>query len=314
MKIGIIRDLIDGGISKIKKIKDRDYKNEVLRKFDSLKDFLVSKLDEIYNRLPGKNVNNFYKELFDLYIGWENIIYAKKRIRFVRNKIIDFYSVYKNRIRILKKREDIRKVSKEFYGRVFSLLRRNKKAFAIYEEVEKLYRNMPKIKALPTIVITGLPNVGKSTLLKELTGSKPEIGPYPFTTKDIMIGYIRLPYTDVQILDVPGILDREFDRMNVIEKRAVLALRYLANLIVYVFDITETCGYSVEEQENVFNRIRKNFKIETILYFSKVDLFSNENWNKMKEIGNKYNVKYFYDPKSLRNYIESFIKEKKLFV
>jgi len=314
MKISIIKDLIDGSISKIKKVRDRDYKNEVLRRFDSLKDFLVSKLDEIYNRIPGKNVNEFYKELFDLYIGWGNIIYAKRRIRFVRNKIIDFYSVYRNRVKILKKREDIREVSKEFYGRVFSLLKRNKKAFAIYEEIEKLYRNMPRIKALPTVVITGLPNVGKSTLLKTLTGSEPEISPYPFTTKDIMIGYIRLPYTDVQILDVPGILDREFDKMNTVEKRAILALKYLANLIVYVFDITETCGYSIEEQENVLKRIRKSFNIEAILYFSKTDLFSNENWDKMREIANKYNLKYFYDPKSLRDYIESFIKEKKLFV
>lgn len=314
MKVSTIKDLIEGSIARIKKIRDKDYKNEVLRKFDSLKDFLISKLDEIYNRIPGKEISEFYKELFDLYIGWKNIVYAKRRIKFIRNKVLEFYSLYKNRVRILKKKEDIRKTSREFYGRVFSLLKRNKKAFLIYEEIEKFYRNMPRIKNLPTIVITGLPNVGKSTLLKKLTGSEPEIRPYPFTTKDIMIGYIKLPYTDVQVLDVPGILDRDFEEMNVIERRAILALKYLANLIVYVFDLTETCGYSIEEQENVLKRIRKNFNIETVLYFSKSDLFSDKDWNKMKEIAERYNLKYFYDSESLRDYIERFIKEKRLFV
>jgi len=314
MKISIINDLIDGSISRIKKIRDKDYKNGVLRKFDSLKDFLVIRLDEIYKKLPGKDINEFYKELFDLYIGWKNIVYAKKRIRFIKSKILEFYSLYRNRVRILKNKEDIRKISREFYGRVFSLLKRNKKAFAIYEEVEKFYRNLPRIKSLPTVVITGLPNVGKSTLLKKLTGSEPEISPYPFTTKDIMIGYIRLPYTDVQILDVPGILDRDFENMNVIEKRAILALKYLANIIVYVFDLTETCGYSIKEQENVLNRIMKNFNVKIILYFSKVDLFSKENWDKMKEVAQRYNLEYFYNPEDLKSYIERFIKERKLFV
>jgi len=314
MKVSIINDLIDGSISRIKKIRDKDYKNSVLRKFDSLKDFLINRLDDIYNRLPGKDINEFYKELFDLYVGWKNIIYAKKRVRFIKSKILEFYSLYRNRVRILKNKEDIRKISREFYGRVFSLLKRNKKAFAIYEEVEKFYRNLPRIKSLPTIVITGLPNVGKSTLLKKLTGSEPEISPYPFTTKDIMIGYIRLPYTDVQVLDVPGILDRDFEKMNVIEKRAILALKYLANIIVYVFDLTETCGYSIKEQENVLNRIIKNFNVKIILYFSKVDLFSRENWDKIKEIVQRYNLEYFYNPEDLKAYIERFIKERKLFV
>jgi len=314
MKISIINDLIDGSISRIKKIRGSDYKNGVLRKFDSIKDFLISKLDEIHNRLPGKDVNEFYKELLDLYIGWRNVINAKSRIRFIKSKILEFYSVYRNRVKILKNKEDIRKTSREFYGRVFSLLKRNKKAFAIYEEIARFYRNLPKIKSLPTAVITGLPNVGKSTLLKRLTGSEPEISPYPFTTKDIMIGYIKLPYTDVQVLDVPGILDRDFEEMNVIEKRAILALKKLANIIVYVFDLTETCGYSITEQENVLNRIRKSFNMKIVLYFSKTDLFSKENWDKMKEIAQKYDLEYFYNPEDLRKYIERFIKERKLFV
>ncbi|RDD52698.1 GTP-binding protein [Nanoarchaeota archaeon NZ13-N] len=310
----IVEEIINSSIARIRKIRDKDYKKQVLKRFDSLKDFLDSKLLEIYNRIPGKKINRFYRELLDLYIGWENVLYAKRRINFIRKKVFDFYNLYRNRVRILRDRNEISKVGREFYGRVFSLLRRNKKAFLIYSEIEKFYRRIPKIKDLPTIVITGLPNVGKSTLLKKLTGSEPEIQPYPFTTKDIMVGYIRSVYSDIQVLDVPGIMDREFDRMNRIEKRAILALKYLANLIVYVIDLTETCGYSVKEQENVLRRIKDNFNLDIVIYFSKTDLFSDNEWKKMEDFVNRNKLRYFYDKDELVKYIIGFIKEKKLFV
>ena len=55
------------------------------------------------------------------------------------------------------------------------------------------------------IVLLGPPNAGKSSLHSKLTGSRAEIGPYPFTTKLPMPG--MLPYEDVniQLVDLPPI-------------------------------------------------------------------------------------------------------------
>ncbi len=42
-----------------------------------------------------------------------------------------------------------------------------------------------------TIVIAGFPNVGKSTLLNQISGADPQIANYPFTTKGIQIGHVE---------------------------------------------------------------------------------------------------------------------------
>lgn len=309
----IINEIIDGSINKIKKISDKDYKLRTLKRFDSLKDYIIYKLNRLLEKFPNKKTNLFYKELIGLYIPWKDIVRAKRRIIFINKKIKELYEKYRNKVKILKDNEEIRKNSREFFGRVFSLIRRNKKYFCIIEELEKVYKKLPKIKNLPTVVITGLPNVGKSTLLKKLTDSEPEIDVYPFTTKDIKIGYIRTPYVDIQILDVPGILDRDISEMNNIERRAVLALKYLANLIIFVLDLTETCGYSIKEQENVLNRIKKYFDVDIFLYFSKSDLFSNKEKEIFKKIVDEYKLQFFTDSMILKEEIINFIKEKKLF-
>ncbi|MEM1895593.1 MAG: GTPase [Nanopusillaceae archaeon] len=309
----IIDDILNGAINRIKKIKDKNYKIQSLRRYDSLRDYLDYKILELINLFPKKNTNKFYLELLDLYIPIEKVFEAKRRLIFIRKKINEFYRDYKLKVKVYKNKEDIKKLNKEFYGRVFSLLKRNKKYFNIVEAIKEFYRNMPRIKDLPTVVITGLPNVGKSTLLKKLTGSEPEISNYPFTTKDIMIGYIKTPYSDIQVLDVPGILDREITKMNEIEKRAILALKYLANIIVFVIDVTETCGYKIEEQENVLRRILKLFKAKTYLYFSKADLFSEKERKIFEEISKKYNLPYYKDSETLKEEIINFIKQNKIF-
>ncbi|MEM0379505.1 MAG: GTPase [Nanopusillaceae archaeon] len=309
----IIDDILNGALNHIKKIIDKNYKIQSLKRYDSLRDYLDYKFLELINLFPKKNTNKFYLELLDLYIPIEKVFEAKRRLIFIRKKINEFYRNYKLKVKVYKNKEDIRRLNKEFYGRVFSLLKRNKKYFNIVETIKEFYRNMPRIKDLPTVVITGLPNVGKSTLLKKLTGSEPEISNYPFTTKDIMIGYIKTPYSDIQVLDVPGILDREITKMNEIEKRAILALKYLANIIVFVIDVTETCGYKIEEQENVLRRILKLFKAKTYLYFSKADLFSEKERKIFEEISKKYNLPYYKDSETLKEEIINFIKQNKIF-
>lgn len=55
------------------------------------------------------------------------------------------------------------------------------------------------------IVLVGPPNAGKSALLAALTNARPEVAPYPFTTRAAQPG--MLPWEDVrlQIIDLPPI-------------------------------------------------------------------------------------------------------------
>lgn len=294
------KKIIDKAFRRARKFFSLDLKERFITRFDIIRNIVVSELNKILNDLPDiKNLNDFYKELYDTTIGLNNIRKIRGRIKFLINKTNELFNTYKEKIKRSHPR-DYKKIRFEYYGRIASLLKRNRKIFDLYIEFRKIKRNIPMIKNYPTVVIAGLPNVGKSTLLKKLTGSEPEIQPYPFTTKNLMIGYID----SIQVIDTPGILDRPFDKLNPIERRAYLAIKYLANLIVYVIDLTEYCGYSVDEQINLLKRIEENFgNIEIVVYFSKYDLFDEKIFERMKEIVKILNKTYFYDSEELKRYI-----------
>lgn len=130
-------------------------------------------------------------------------------------------------------------------------------------------RTYPDVKEMFTVCIYGFPNVGKTTLLNKLTGTKAEVAAYAFTTKSINSGYFTINEAKVQVLDVPGTLARE-EKMNNIELQAELVRKELASVIIYVFDLSEQAQYAVKRQEQLFRKLGKEKKV--LVYFSKMDL------------------------------------------
>ncbi|MCG2869028.1 MAG: 50S ribosome-binding GTPase [Candidatus Nanopusillus sp.] len=313
MKYKFVEELLSSAFKRAKNNGNQfyDIKERNIVKLQTIYQYIDDKLEKIYNDIILPE-NKFYKELYKLLFTDINIKKLKERIKYIRKIIRQVYLKYNNDIKLTKDKKLIEKYRREFYGRISSILRRNWIIFKYYNIYLNRRRKIPNIKNLPTVVISGLPNVGKSTLLKNLTGSNVKIEPYPFTTKDLMIGYIKTPYFDIQVIDTPGILDRPIEEMNEIEKKSILALNYLANLIIYIFDLTETCGYSIEEQENLLNNIKKIFNKEIILYFSKKDLFTEREEKTLNEFIKKYNnMNIFYDYNKLKEFLISYIKNKK---
>ncbi|MFP3256661.1 MAG: GTPase [Candidatus Nanopusillus acidilobi] len=313
MKYKFVEELLSSAFKRAKNNGNQfyDIKERNIVKLQTIYQYIDDKLEKIYNDifLPE---NKFYKELYKLLFTDINIKKLRERIKYIRKIIKQVYLKYKDDIKLTKDKKLIEKYRREFYGRISSILRRNWIIFKYYNIYLNRRRKIPNIKNLPTVVISGLPNVGKSTLLKNLTGSNVKIEPYPFTTKDLMIGYIKTPYFDIQVIDTPGILDRPIEEMNEIEKKSILALNYLANLIIYIFDLTETCGYSIKEQENLLNNIKKMFNKEIILYFSKKDLFTEREEKILNEfIKKNNNMNIFYDYNKLKEFLISYIKNKK---
>ena len=66
---------------------------------------------------------------------------------------------------------------------------------------------------------------------------------YPFTTKGIDVGIHEAGHRRYQVIDTPGLLDREIEDRNRIEMQAVTALKHLANAMLFILDPSETCGY-----------------------------------------------------------------------
>lgn len=246
-----------------------------MQKIRIYKDVLYNEMQKIIKGFPSfDNLNIFYKELIDSQMRIDDLKKELSKLSWIRQKLIQLFKDYNNRAINTESLTEIKKIQKEFYGRTSSLLKNSEKTFEFLEKSRKLMKKFPSIKTgIETICISGFPNVGKSTLLKKLTGSDVEIKPYAFTTKTLLLGYIG---NRLQVIDTPGSLNR-YDKMNNIEKQAHLAIKYLAKKIIYVFDLTETCGYEIEKQVELFKNIKEQFKEkEVIAYLSKTDLLKQE--------------------------------------
>ncbi len=58
-----------------------------------------------------------------------------------------------------------------------------------------------------TVVLIGFPSTGKSTLITSITGAQSKIGAYAFTTTKAIPGILFHKGTQIQIVDLPGIIE-----------------------------------------------------------------------------------------------------------
>lgn len=78
-----------------------------------------------------------------------------------------------------------------------------------------------------------------------MTKANVDVQPYPFTTQSLFVGHTDYKYSKWQIIDTPGILDHPLDQRNTIEMQAITALAHLNACILFLLDISETCGYTI---------------------------------------------------------------------
>lgn len=101
------------------------------------------------------------------------------------------------------------------------------------------------------IVLLGLVNSGKSTILKDLTGAKAEIADYPFTTKMPEIGVMDYKGVKIQLVEIPAIFNGFMDSNM---GPSFMAIARGADLIVIVVDGTQDCEQQLKAIESEFDK------------------------------------------------------------
>lgn len=232
-----------------------------ISKVKSASDIIVSTMGKYVKAFPSiERLSPFYSELIDVTIGRDKLKKSLGAMDWCRGSVARVARQATKDMagsKTLGRIDDLRKSS---YGRMSSFVKQVGKELEFLGRARNIMRKFPTIDpSVPTIVIAGAPNVGKSQLVGRMSSVKPRVAVYPFTTQEISVGIFERKYLRYQVIDTPGLLDRPLAERNAIELRAVLALRHLATAIVFVVDPTETCGYTIEQQEHLLASLRDEF-------------------------------------------------------
>ena len=105
-----------------------------------------------------------------------------------------------------------------------------------------------------TVALVGFPSVGKSTLINALTNADSETGSYEFTTLDVNPGMLKYRGANIQILDVPGLIEGAADGRG--GGQEVLSVVRTADLAVFLLSVFEIEQYDRLREELYNNKIR----------------------------------------------------------
>lgn len=209
-----------------------------------------------------------------------NVLYDKDHYKLALGQIntarhlID--QVAKDYVRLLKFGDSLyrcKQLKKAALGRMATVMKRQKDSLAYLEQVRQHLSRLPSIDPnTRTLLICGYPNVGKSSFINKITRADVDVQPYAFTTKSLFVGHMDYKYMRWQVIDTPGILDHPLEERNTIEMQSITAMAHLRSCIMYFMDLSEQCGYSVEDQIKLFHNIKPLFANKPIiLVINKID-------------------------------------------
>jgi GTP-binding protein len=95
-----------------------------------------------------------------------------------------------------------------------------------------------RLKLLADAALVGLPNAGKSSLLRRISNAKPKVAEYPFTTLAPVLGTVEAPDgRQLIVADVPGLIEGASEGIGL--GHEFLAHLERARLLVHVIDAAE---------------------------------------------------------------------------
>jgi GTP-binding protein len=107
-----------------------------------------------------------------------------------------------------------------------------------------------RLKLLADAALAGLPNAGKSSLLRRISNAKPKVAEYPFTTLAPVLGTVEAPDgAQLTVADVPGLIEGASEGIGL--GHEFLAHLERARLLLHVIDASAD---DVEERFRTIDR------------------------------------------------------------
>jgi len=156
-----------------------------------------------------------------------------------------------------------------------------------------------EMRVMADVGLLGMPNAGKSSLIRQISGARPKVADYPFTTLHPNLGVIKAGTQHFVMADVPGLIENACEGAGL----GFEFLKHLsrAKILLHVVDILPADGSNpVKNYLSIESELKKFdeglFSKTRILAINKVDLIEKGNLNKVinkfvKKI--KYNGKVF---------------------
>lgn len=227
----------------------------------SVQNSLASTLQTYVKRFPSfDQIPEFYRELIDLTLDLDKVRKSLGTLDWAWKRVNEIGDEAIAPIKRGQHAEQVLQAKSQAYGRYASILHQIDGDLRFLDEVRQKMRKLPVVDMdEPTLVVAGYPNVGKSSLVRRVSTGTPEVAHYPFTTKGIVMGHFDVARIRYQIIDTPGLLDRPLEERNAIELQALQALRHLADVIVFLVDPSEHCGYTLDAQLKLLEETKGAF-------------------------------------------------------
>lgn len=178
-------------------------------------------------------------------------------------------------------------------NRRFCTSTRHAPAFAQKGEKTEVRRVVLELKIIADVGLVGFPNVGKSTLLSKISGAKPKIANYHFTTLSPNLGVVRHNDEDFIVADIPGLIEGASEGAGLGHE----FLRHIerTRMLVHIVDVSGVEGRNPIEDFKKINDELKGYseklsQLKQIVALNKTDIYGAE--ENVAAFKKKYGKKY----------------------
>lgn len=175
----------------------------------------------------------------------------------------------------------------------FCTSRRHTPHFSQKGEKTEIKRVVLELKIIADVGLVGFPNVGKSTLLSKISGAKPKIANYHFTTLSPNLGVVRHNEEDFIVADIPGLIEGAAQGAGLGHE----FLRHIerTRMLVHLIDVSGVEGRDPIDDFAKINAELKGYseklaELKQIVVLNKADIYGAE--ENVKAFKKKYGKKY----------------------